>query len=67
VEDGITGLLVQPGDLEALARAMALLIGDAEKRRTMGETATVLAARFGIDAMVAAYSDLFVRLARGRS
>jgi glycosyltransferase involved in cell wall biosynthesis len=67
VEDGTTGLLVRPGDLEALARAMALLAGDAERRRTMGEAAAILAEHFGIHAMVAAYSELFVRVARGQS
>ena len=37
VEDGVTGLLVKPGDTHALAERLALLAGDPERRREMGE------------------------------
>jgi SAM-dependent methyltransferase len=37
VEHGVTGLLVPPGDPEALARAITDLLGDPERRRAMGE------------------------------
>jgi starch synthase len=37
VEDGVTGLLVPGGDPGALARALVTLLGDAERRRAMGE------------------------------
>ncbi|MGZ4461983.1 MAG: glycosyltransferase family 4 protein [Gaiellaceae bacterium] len=36
VEDGVTGILVPPGDSEALAAALATLIRDAELARRMG-------------------------------
>lgn len=37
VEDGITGLLIPPGDEEKLAQAILRLAGDSECRRSMGE------------------------------
>ena len=64
VEDGVTGLLVPPGDAEALERALAALVGDAARRRAMGEAARVRASAFSVEAMVAAYSELFLRLTR---
>lgn len=40
VADGETGVLVPPGDAEALAVAAAALLGDPERRRAMGEAAS---------------------------
>jgi glycosyltransferase involved in cell wall biosynthesis len=37
VEDGVTGILVPPGDAPALAQAIGTLMGDAELRRRMGQ------------------------------
>lgn len=37
VEDGVTGLLVPPGDPGALAEAIVALLADPERRRHMGE------------------------------
>lgn len=37
VSDGETGLLVPPRDADALARALAALLGDTERARRMGE------------------------------
>ena len=37
VEDGVTGMLVPPGDAPALARAMRVLLDDPERCRSMGE------------------------------
>jgi glycosyltransferase involved in cell wall biosynthesis len=36
VIDGVTGVLVQPGDADALAEALELLLGDSDLRRDMG-------------------------------
>jgi glycosyltransferase involved in cell wall biosynthesis len=37
VEDGVTGLVVPPGDAGAIARALLLVIADSELRSRMGE------------------------------
>lgn len=39
IDDGISGLLVAPGDPQALAKAMTLLVNDADKRTSMGKQA----------------------------
>jgi len=36
VEDGVTGILVPPGDSEALAEGLIRLLSDADLRRRMG-------------------------------
>ncbi len=64
VDHGVTGLLVPPADAEALERALAALAADAGRRRAMGEAARARAAAFSVEAMVAAYSELFLRLTR---
>lgn len=39
VEDGVTGILIEPGDGEGLARALLKLAEDPEMRRTIGNAA----------------------------
>jgi glycosyltransferase involved in cell wall biosynthesis len=36
VQDGVTGLLISPGDGDALARALTTLVEDPHLRRSMG-------------------------------
>lgn len=45
VVDGETGLLVPPGDVDALADALAQLLGDPGQRRRMGDAGRVRAER----------------------
>jgi glycosyltransferase involved in cell wall biosynthesis len=60
VVDGRTGLLVEPDDPEALARAIALLASDADRRRGLGEAGPGrLAEGFLASQMVAAYEKLY--------
>jgi colanic acid/amylovoran biosynthesis glycosyltransferase len=62
VEDGVTGLLVQPGDVDALRTALQRLLSDRELRRRLGDAARKrVSARFSwdnvTDATLAAYED----------
>lgn len=62
VQQGTTGWLVPSDDEAALARAMADCFASPQQCRTFGEAARAVAlARFGLDAMVAAYDGLFSR------
>lgn len=64
VEDGVTGLLTEPGDAKGLADALLKLSGDAGLRARMGEAGRRrFAERFDISAMAAAYASLYRELA----
>ena len=55
VRDGITGLLVPPGDPAALAEAIRRVVEDAEFRRRLIEAARADLPRFGWPAVLAQY------------
>jgi len=66
VEDGVTGVLVPPGDAKALRAALEHLLGDASERRRLGaEARTRARERFSWDAapaaLVSAYRDALNR------
>jgi glycosyltransferase involved in cell wall biosynthesis len=53
VRDGENGVLVPPGDVDALGAALRGLLADPERRRALGAAGQALMAReFSIDAMV---------------
>jgi glycosyltransferase involved in cell wall biosynthesis len=65
VEDGRSGILVPPADAGALARAIALLAGDASLRRELGRNARCRAEeRFGLAQSARLHVDWFERVAR---
>ena len=65
VEDGESGLLVSPGDVDALAKALEGLIHDAPRRRALGRAAQSRArARFSAEVIVPRYEALYRRLCR---
>ncbi|HSW50730.1 MAG TPA: glycosyltransferase, partial [Bryobacteraceae bacterium] len=63
VEDGITGILVQPGSEHELGDALASLVGEPARRLAMARQAGMRAHRFGVDVMVQGYAELFSRAA----
>ena len=61
IEDGVTGLLVEPFDPEALAGALARLAGDEPMRRRLGEAARAEAERrFSLETMLAHTADFLL-------
>jgi glycosyltransferase involved in cell wall biosynthesis len=65
VEDGVTGVLVEPGDADALARGLRDLLEDDERRREQGRQGSGRAReRFGSERMIASFVDLYDRFSR---
>jgi N-acetyl-alpha-D-glucosaminyl L-malate synthase BshA len=66
VEDGVSGVLVPPGDAVALARAVEALIADPARRIAIGEAARRRAReRFSADVIVPRYEALYRRVCQG--
>lgn len=64
IVQGVTGLLVPAGDVEALTRAMQRLIDEPELRQQMGVAAAARVLSFNVDDAVSQYEDLYRRAAR---
>jgi len=59
VENGVTGIVVEVADVDAMVRAVAELVGDDELRRTMGGAARRRCLeRFGLAAVAERWLDL---------
>jgi glycosyltransferase involved in cell wall biosynthesis len=68
IEDGRSGLLVPPGDADALREAMVRLIEDTDLRDRLGAAAAVRAQRFTAEAVIPQFEQLYERvLARAAS
>ena len=62
VEDGVTGLLVPPGDVNAIAEALIQILQDPEKRALMGQAAIErVRTLFGLEHMIRQTVDLMLR------
>lgn len=65
VADGENGLLVVPGDVEALAAALGRLLGDDEERRRLGERArATIRERFESGVVIEQISGVYEQLRR---
>ncbi len=66
VVDGETGLLVEPGDHEALREALARLLVDADLRRRQGAAGRErIVTRFGADVVVPQFESAYESLVPG--
>jgi glycosyltransferase involved in cell wall biosynthesis len=66
VVDQETGILVPPGDGEALGEALRRLAGDPALRRRLGEAGRLRARdHYGVEGMVRAYEELYFNLTKG--
>jgi glycosyltransferase involved in cell wall biosynthesis len=66
IEDGVHGLLVDPGDDTALAAAIRRMLADPEAARRMGEAAQERRRHeFTVELMVRRFEALYERLAQG--
>ena len=67
VMDGETGILVPPGDVEALRQALCRLIGDGRSRRRMGQAARErLRSGFSAEAVVPEIEEAYLQLQKAR-
>ena len=62
IDEGVDGLLVPEGDVEALSAALLELVEDPERRRAMGEAAARAAERFGVAPVAERWEALLARL-----
>jgi len=63
VVDGITGVLVEPKDVEGLAKAIRCLLDDPTKRGRMGQAGRQrVMRRFSVENVASAYETLYRRL-----
>lgn len=65
VDQGVTGLLVAPGDPPALSRALSTLVNDRERAAAMGRAALERARSFTAAAVVGRIERLYERLRSG--
>jgi glycosyltransferase involved in cell wall biosynthesis len=67
VEDGVSGLLVNPGDARQLADAMVRVLENDELRVLLAQAARAFARpRFGVDGYIASMTSLYDRLLSAR-
>ena len=68
IEDGKTGLLVPPGDRQALAEGIMKLLDDRTLARQMGKSAQeTVVRRFSLTQMVQAYQGIYADLLREKN
>lgn len=65
VDDGVTGVLAEPGDVAGFSGSLAALLRDPARAHRMGlEGRARMVARFAPDAVAAGYDAIYARVAR---
>ena len=65
IEDGLSGLLVPPGDAVAMARGLVALLTDPERAAALGRAARARVEKeFSLERMIAAFQLLYEKLGR---
>jgi glycosyltransferase involved in cell wall biosynthesis len=67
VDDGVDGVLVPNGDVDALARALVDLTGDEERRRSLGAAGREKSRRYEIGAIGERWDSLLTELQERRA
>lgn len=68
IEDGLTGLVVPVGDVEAMAESITRLLSNVDERKRLGDAARASAReRFSLEPMVAATERIYQEALRGKS
>jgi glycosyltransferase involved in cell wall biosynthesis len=62
IHDGVDGVLVEPGDVDAFAEELLALIEDSERRRSIADAAVQTARRYDIGAVGRQWDDLLASL-----
>ncbi len=64
IEDGVDGVLVEPGDPAALAAALAAVLGDAERRAALGVAARERAERLASEDVYGRLEGIYAKVLR---
>lgn len=67
ISDGVDGLLVENGDVDAFARTLTSLVEDEQGRRRMGAAALEKAARYELDVIGGEWDRILAELVDARS
>ncbi len=66
IKDGETGLLVQPGNPQALAQAMTILLQNKQLCQQITEKAKIFVTKYDLAEMITRTREVYARILEGR-